>query len=139
MLGSRDHASVAKVQKQLNARGASPALPIDGNFDEATRDAVLAFQRRHFADEPDWDGKVGPRTWQALFETPTRSVEPEVAGGGEAVSGSASVASANGPATTTKAHGASTKASAASGVLHRFEVAHLALGQRPAGRRTRAR
>lgn len=56
-------AQVRRLQQQLNAAGARPALEVDGWFGEKTRDAVLAFQRRHGISAI---GVAGPRTQAAL-------------------------------------------------------------------------
>jgi hypothetical protein len=68
-LGSTDAASVRAVQSRLNQIGCGPA-GADGQFDEATRDAVQLFQAR-FTDADDLplrvDGQIGPITWAALF------------------------------------------------------------------------
>jgi hypothetical protein len=64
-------AFIALIQKRLNAWGAAkPPLTVDGDFGPKTRAAVEAFQRRR--DLSPVTGAVGPRTWYALFDKPTR-------------------------------------------------------------------
>jgi GH25 family lysozyme M1 (1,4-beta-N-acetylmuramidase) len=53
--------AVQAVQAQLDARGS--ALPVDGQYTDTTRAAVIGFQR---ANQLTADGVVGPETWQAL-------------------------------------------------------------------------
>jgi hypothetical protein len=60
---------VRKLQQRLNVLGADPRLKVDGSFGAATKKAVEDFQRAHFPDdETQWDGKVGPHTWEAIDE-----------------------------------------------------------------------
>jgi peptidoglycan hydrolase-like protein with peptidoglycan-binding domain len=59
---------VTRLQEFLNARGASPALSVDGDFGENTERAVRAFQRSQRLAE---DGVVGPGTRAALSTTST--------------------------------------------------------------------
>ncbi len=59
---------VARLQEFLNARGASPAISVDGDFGENTERAVRAFQRSQRLAE---DGVVGPGTRAALSTTST--------------------------------------------------------------------
>ena len=56
-------AEVKTLQAQLNRLGASPPLPEDGDFGEKTKDAVKKFQEEHRLIQ---DGKMGPKTWNAL-------------------------------------------------------------------------
>jgi hypothetical protein len=58
---------VRVLQQRLNALGATPALKVDGDFGKNTFDAVVAFQQQKFpAEEKEWDGKVGTKTWGAI-------------------------------------------------------------------------
>ena len=57
------HGSVADLQWRLDKAGASPALEIDGVAGLLTRNAIVAFQRRHGLYV---DGLIGPKTWAAL-------------------------------------------------------------------------
>ena len=58
-------AQVAQIQQALEAKGYYRG-PVDGDFGGGTHAAVAAFQR---ASRLNPDGRVGPRTWKALFET----------------------------------------------------------------------
>jgi GH25 family lysozyme M1 (1,4-beta-N-acetylmuramidase) len=53
--------AVRAVQAELNAHGAT--LPVDGQFSDATRTAVITFQT---SNKLTADGVIGPSTWQAL-------------------------------------------------------------------------
>ncbi|MFG1359251.1 peptidoglycan-binding protein [Xanthobacter pseudotagetidis] len=67
--GSRDKASVRKVQERLAQMGASPGAP-SGAFDTPTHFAIQLFQSRSADLEGvplEIDGIVGPKTWGALF------------------------------------------------------------------------
>lgn len=57
-------ATVGKLQKALNNKGASPKLTVDNNFGGKTDTAVRAFQRKHKLTA---DGIVGPKTWAKLL------------------------------------------------------------------------
>ncbi len=57
-------ANVEKLQKLLNAKGAKPALDVDGIFGTLTLSAVYAFQKKSGLAV---DGIVGPKTWKALL------------------------------------------------------------------------
>ncbi|MDP3235654.1 MAG: peptidoglycan-binding protein [Myxococcales bacterium] len=59
---------VSRLQELLNARGASPALSVDGDFGAKTEEAVRAFQRSQTLAE---DGVVGPDTREALASRAT--------------------------------------------------------------------
>jgi hypothetical protein len=54
---------VEKLQRELNRQIVTPLLKVDGDFGEATRRNVVAFQRRAKLVA---DGIVGERTWSAL-------------------------------------------------------------------------
>jgi peptidoglycan hydrolase-like protein with peptidoglycan-binding domain len=55
--------AVRELQRKLNAAGADPQLTVDGEFRQATQDAVVEFQNRHgIADH----SVVGSTTWAAL-------------------------------------------------------------------------
>ncbi len=64
---------VKEVQELLKARGFPPG-PIDGIFGPATEAAVIAFQK--FKDLTP-DGIVGPKTLEALQDTPDEEEEEE--------------------------------------------------------------
>jgi putative chitinase len=72
--------AVIELQKALTTRGYNPG-PTDGNFAQATRDAVLAFQQRAGLAA---DGIVGPGTATALglggaqFPPPPPSLIPSI-------------------------------------------------------------
>jgi hypothetical protein len=61
-------AFIALIQRRLNAWGHK--LKVDGDFAPKTRAAVEAFQKRRGLSPVT--GAVGPRTWYALFDKPTR-------------------------------------------------------------------
>jgi peptidoglycan hydrolase-like protein with peptidoglycan-binding domain len=61
-------AFIALIQRSLNAWGHK--LKVDGDFGPKTRAAVEAFQKRRGLSPVT--GAVGPRTWYALFDKPTR-------------------------------------------------------------------
>ena len=63
-LGDEGNA-VRDIQDRLAALGFDSPIDQRGVFDEATRDAVMAFQR---AKGLDSDGIVGPDTWRSLYE-----------------------------------------------------------------------
>jgi peptidoglycan hydrolase-like protein with peptidoglycan-binding domain len=54
-------AAVTRLQQLLNAKGIN--VKVDGDFGNATRAAVVQFQKQSGIAT---DGIVGPRTWQAL-------------------------------------------------------------------------
>jgi len=81
-LGSRG-GEVARVQHALH-------LHASGRYNNATRRAVIAYQRRHHLEV---DGIVGPQTWDSLFHiTPPPTSAPSVS--------SASTAGAYGASST---------------------------------------
>ena len=55
--------SIAALQADLNALGASPALIVDGGFGPKTAAALMAFQITHGLQG---DGMIGPLSWAAL-------------------------------------------------------------------------
>lgn len=57
---------VKAVQKRLNVLGAKPRLAEDGDFGPATEAGVRAYQKRTKGLEVD--GRVGPKTWERLFD-----------------------------------------------------------------------
>jgi peptidoglycan hydrolase-like protein with peptidoglycan-binding domain len=65
----RSKPAVKKVQEALRDRFDHPDLRADGVYGEKTERIVRTFQRRR--QGPPWnlpvDGKVGKRTWAALF------------------------------------------------------------------------
>jgi peptidoglycan hydrolase-like protein with peptidoglycan-binding domain len=54
-------AAVSELQQLLNAKGIN--ITVDGVFGDATRAAVVQFQKQSGIAT---DGVVGPQTWQAL-------------------------------------------------------------------------
>ncbi|MFK8253923.1 CHAP domain-containing protein [Ancylobacter terrae] len=67
--GTFDSLDVQRVQARLNQLLGSGLLE-DGDFGEATENAVRLFQARYTdpnGGEIDVDGRVGPETWAALF------------------------------------------------------------------------
>jgi peptidoglycan hydrolase-like protein with peptidoglycan-binding domain len=58
-----DIMSVEDIQSALNNLGAKPQIPVTGNYDQATKDAVSSFQKAH---DCDVDGWVGPQTTEAI-------------------------------------------------------------------------
>lgn len=62
--GSRGF-EVVVLQVQLNARGAAPALKVDGSFGPKTKAAVIAFQKKAGLAT---DGVAGPKTHAALAQ-----------------------------------------------------------------------
>jgi peptidoglycan hydrolase-like protein with peptidoglycan-binding domain len=67
--GSKDTEKVKKLQRQLNLRGASPPLVVDGKFGKHTREAVVHFQRGHPSGPDAVEGEVNATLWQLLFES----------------------------------------------------------------------
>ena len=67
--GSRPRPAVKRVQEVLRDRFDHPDLVADGVYGERTERIVRTFQRRRHG--PPWnlqpDGRVGKRTWAALF------------------------------------------------------------------------
>lgn len=62
--GSRGN-DVRWIQRELGKKGYS--LVIDGIFKDKTKEAVIAFQKTAFPDNPEeWDGIVGKKTREAL-------------------------------------------------------------------------
>jgi peptidoglycan hydrolase-like protein with peptidoglycan-binding domain len=58
----------AVLQAVLAARG-YPVHYVDGAFGAYLEDIVKDFQKAAFPDEPaEWDGIVGPKTWEKLLE-----------------------------------------------------------------------
>jgi len=58
----------AVLQAVLKARG-YPVNYVDGAFGAYLEDIVKDFQKAAFLDEPaEWDGIVGPKTWEKLLE-----------------------------------------------------------------------
>lgn len=66
-LGSKGEA-VAAIQRELQKRVAAD-LTINGNFDQDTERAVRLFQKLAGFKPKDIDGKVGPKTMLAIFQT----------------------------------------------------------------------
>ena len=69
--GVEDSQSVLALQHRLNELGCGPVLE-DGQFGPETLDAVELFQTRsvdQFNSPLRVDGRVGPITWSALFNT----------------------------------------------------------------------
>jgi hypothetical protein len=76
-LGSHG-AQVVQIQEALKAKGFYRG-PADGDFGGGTQAAVAAFQR---ANSLDPDGKVGARTWTALFGGRAEIPAPDLANEG---------------------------------------------------------
>jgi peptidoglycan hydrolase-like protein with peptidoglycan-binding domain len=57
--------SLAAMQFDLNAAGASPRIVVDGLWGDETRAALIAFQRGHGCAP---DGLIGSQTWAKLDE-----------------------------------------------------------------------
>jgi Putative peptidoglycan binding domain/N-acetylmuramoyl-L-alanine amidase len=62
-VASPDMVSVEDVQGALNKLGANPQLTVNGDYDQATKAAVAAFQQTHNCDVDGW---VGPQTTAAI-------------------------------------------------------------------------
>lgn len=60
-LGMTDDTDVASLQKVLRLEGIYSG-PLTGNFFELTREAVMAFQKKHNFDSGSVNGRVGPHT-----------------------------------------------------------------------------
>ena len=60
---SPDLNSVEDLQGALNKLGAKPQLTVNGEYDEMTKAAVVAFQQSHNCDVDGW---VGPQTTAAI-------------------------------------------------------------------------
>lgn len=71
--GHSSRAAIRELQQLLNQKGAYPALPADGLFDDRTDAAVRHFQWTHDLLP---DGKVGPKTWAALRSAPDSPPHP---------------------------------------------------------------
>lgn len=71
-------ARVKELQENLIKLGISCGkCGADGDFGNATRDAVIEFQKRAFPDQKsEWDGIVGPKT-QAAIEKALKELAPE--------------------------------------------------------------
>jgi len=63
---------VKKLQQLLNSRLRGAQLPLDGHFNQSTRDAVMIFQK---AKGISSDGVVGKSTWYQLIVTKRSSVQ----------------------------------------------------------------
>ena len=72
-LGSHG-AEVTRLQEALTERGLYRG-PLDGDFGGGTHAAVVAFQRRNKLVP---DGRVGPRTWAALFQNAPEIPAPSI-------------------------------------------------------------
>lgn len=57
---------VKMLQRMLNYV-VGTRLSVDGIFGSGTRSAVIRFQKGATSNSADWDGIVGPKTWQWLF------------------------------------------------------------------------
>ena len=82
--GELDSPVVQLIQERLNALGLGPLIE-DGDFGENTEQAVMLFQAR-FTDlegeSLEVDGKIGSKTWGALFGRGSVPIEPVRADGG---------------------------------------------------------
>lgn len=47
-------------------------IEIDGKFGSKTKETTIAFQKKHFASQRDWDGVVGAKTWKEGAELLTK-------------------------------------------------------------------
>ena len=67
--GNRDSDSVKRMQDVLNGIALSGRrLPVNGDYDQATRDEVMKWQLEVAMDRPDVsDGNLGPRQARLLF------------------------------------------------------------------------
>ena len=73
-LGSHG-AEVTRLQEALRDRGFYRG-PLDGEFGGGTHAAVVAFQRRNKLVP---DGRVGAKTWAAIFDDQTEIPAPAIA------------------------------------------------------------
>lgn len=71
--GHSSRAAIRELQRLLNRKGAYPALPVDGLFDDLTEAAVRHFQWTY---ELLPDGQVGSKTWAALRSVPDSPPHP---------------------------------------------------------------
>src|SRR5215212_6710398 len=67
-------AQVKEIQQALKTKGYYRG-PVDGDFGGGTQAAVVAFQR---ASRGGADGRVGPQTWRALFDTSAEIPQPQI-------------------------------------------------------------
>jgi peptidoglycan hydrolase-like protein with peptidoglycan-binding domain len=70
-----DIMSVEDIQSALNQLGASPQLNLTGDYDQATKAAVTAFQQSHNCDVDGW---VGPQTTSAIQAALARKAAPDI-------------------------------------------------------------
>ena len=78
--GEKDSKIVKHIQKRLNELGCGP-LVVDGDFGPKTRGAVKLFQSTHFdylGNHLLIDGKIGPLTWNSMFDIETDDSDPEI-------------------------------------------------------------
>ncbi|MGI0485239.1 peptidoglycan-binding domain-containing protein [Pantanalinema rosaneae CENA516] len=71
--GHSSRAAIRELQRLLNRKGAYPALPEDGLFDDQTEAAVRHFQWTHDLLP---DGQVGNHTWATLRSAPDSPPHP---------------------------------------------------------------
>jgi len=79
-IGEQDSKIVKHIQRRLNNVGCGP-LEVDGDFGKLTEAAVKLFQSLHhdsLGNQLLSDGKIGPLTWNALFDIESDDGEPEV-------------------------------------------------------------
>jgi Putative peptidoglycan binding domain len=63
--------AVTELQQQLRDAYHNPQLMVNGDFDEQTKQVVIAFQAHR---ELEVDGQVGPITWARIFHQPVPQV-----------------------------------------------------------------
>lgn len=69
--GDKGSPKVRDVQNRLHVADFYNG-PINGNYDDATKNAIAAFQRSR-DNIPGKDGIIGPLTWEALMKLPTQN------------------------------------------------------------------
>jgi peptidoglycan hydrolase-like protein with peptidoglycan-binding domain len=70
-----DIMSVEDIQSALNKLGANPQLNVTGDYDQATKAAVTAFQQSHNCDVDGW---VGPQTTSAIQASLAQKAAPDI-------------------------------------------------------------
>jgi peptidoglycan hydrolase-like protein with peptidoglycan-binding domain len=67
--------SVEDIQSALNQLGANPQLNVTGDYDQATKAAVSAFQQSHNCDVDGW---VGSQTISAIQVSLAQKAAPDI-------------------------------------------------------------
>ncbi len=67
--------SVEDIQSALNQLGANPQLNVTGDYDQATKAAVTAFQQSHNCDVDGW---VGSQTISAIQASLAQEAAPDI-------------------------------------------------------------